>query len=939
MAMYDEYVAVLEEQRLLYGPMTLVLYQVGTFWEILDCDQHTGCDVPVVASILNIQVTRRNKNILEVSRTNNSLAGFNVCSLSKYLPLLVAALYTVVLVSEVPQSGKATVTRQITRVVSKGTWMEDPAPCKAASQRIACLHMQGTVGQAVTGCGFASLDLRTGRCEAFEILENQDMKTQVFEDLCSHVASLHVVELLITGDKCLDDVSRLRVAGILHNNAGKQSIMNRSAIQDLILRKAYPETGFLTAAEFIGLERSPLALTAFVTLVDFTHRHDETIVRNLPVPTSRSSTASHVLMSPTSLQDLDILHETDNTGLCTILNTCLTGMGRRLFHERLTRPINDVCKLRARYDQVEAMMQCCHSVRAELKGTGDIERSWRRITSYVSPRNVSADVVALRVFLLKAVDAFNASHTSPSLHPSIAHIRTIINSINVIDDAGLITQGTFVDVDEARSLVASYAASKDDWMQQVLLQLGPLKAHLVKFAASDDPCAHATCTPKRFVEVEKVLGAELALVLDESPKCVRFTGLVLRNSAAGSANARLSLEIVIARRLRCLVDSWCGEHNATMVHISRSIAALDVYACIAADAIKNDMVRPSIQSPDEIAGDTSATGSRVLCESLRHPLAERINQHILYVPNDLTLSSEGMLLYGVNASGKSSLSKALALAVVMAQAGMFVACKRMDIRLFDLVLTRVASRDDIYRGRSTFMVELMELRDILKRANARTLVVGDELCSGTESASAISIVGAVCLHLVAVKSCFILATHLHELSRLSHTRDDAHIKIFHLGVTYDLVKDVLIYDRKILIGPGKALYGLEVARSMHMPLDFMEKAHEIRREILGINHSIVNTKRSHFNSKVFVDVCGACGAPAQETHHIVPQRLANASGQVSLSPMGASFHKDAAHNLVPLCQKCHLNVHASVLTLHGYVASSRGVRLSGEGLDDAKSSR
>lgn len=938
MTLYDEYVAVVREQRELYGPMTVVLFEVGTFWEILDCDQHLGCDVPTVAALLNIQATRRNKGILQISRSNNSLAGFNTTSLQKYLPVLVAALYTVVLVSEVfaPVKGKkdAVIGRRVSRIVSKGTWVDDPES-RVASQRIACMYMQYS-GERLVGCGFASLDLRTGRCDAVELGSSDVFDGNlVFDTLAARVAGLDVAEILVIGDRCREDLARLNVSGTIHDLSGTAlgSGFEKPAFQDLLLRKAYLDTGFLTAAEFVGLERSALALTAFVGLLDFTHRHDETILCNLPVPVTDTffgAWQGPVSLSPTTLRDLDVLPTGARVGLAGLLNGCVTPMGQRTFHERLTCPIIDVLELTSRYDAVDSMAAVCGQVRSDLRGTHDVERCWRRLTSSVAAKTGSVDVLHIRGSLLRIQEAI--SHclcmglgTGPGLKDGaerLDDLDAVLQSLAVIDEDGHIQDGVFADVDAARELVRSYACAASTWMESVLVKLGPARAHLVRPGTTDEPCAHATCTVKRFVEVRKVLGEELAVVIDETTSRTRFTGAAVQHSAADCTKSRLELDLTVARRWGELVSEWCVKHNGPLSRIVNTTAEMDVSASIAQDAKEHHMVRPSV-------GSDSNGGSMVTCDGLRHPLAERVQRDTMYVPNNLKLQGgAGVLLYGVNASGKSSLSKALALAVVMAQAGMFVACSAMTFVPFHRVQTRMATRDDIYRGRSTFMVELMELRDILHRADAHTLVVGDELCSGTESASAISIVGAVCLHLVKAQSCFVLATHLHELSRLPQTCSNAAIRIYHLGVRYDPDSDALIYDRTLLDGPGKALYGLEVARSMHMPAEFMSKAHEIRRQVLGVAHDLACGKTSRFNSSVYVDVCGLCGkCPAQETHHIVPQRLADAGGHISLSHT-ATFHKDIAHNLVPLCHRCHLDVHSSRAVIHGYIATSQGVRLS-----------
>ncbi len=278
---------------------------------------------------------------------------------------------------------------------------------------------------------------------------------------------------------------------------------------------------------------------------------------------------------------------------------------------------------------------------------------------------------------------------------------------------------------------------------------------------------------------------------------------------------------------------------------------------------------------------------------------ERINADLKYVPNDIVLDQKGLLLFGVNAAGKSSILKSIALAVYMAHAGMFVAAGEFELTPMEHLFTRMSSQDNIYEGKSTFVSELFELRKILKAANSKTLVVGDEMCNSTESSSAVSIVGATIKILKERKSLFAFATHLHEISKVDVVHD---VNICHMGVKYR--DGILVYDRVLQEGQGEMLYGLEVAKAMDLGPSFMSIAMGIRRQVLDIQESLVNTRRSKYNKKVYVDVCQSCKVkPAQEVHHMIPQRMADAHGRIG------HMNKNASHNLVPLCSDCHDMIH------------------------------
>ena len=182
----------------------------------------------------------------------------------------------------------------------------------------------------------------------------------------------------------------------------------------------------------------------------------------------------------------------------------------------------------------------------------------------------------------------------------------------------------------------------------------------------------------------------------------------------------------------------------------------------------------------------SSGKSYIMAKELRHPIIERLDQSTIYIPNDISIGNNdeitqnGMLLSGTNASGKSSLMKAVGLNIIMAQAGFFVAASEFTYHPYQRLMTRILNADNIFRGESSFAVEMGELRGILKRADCNSLVLGDELCSGTENTSAQSIFASSVIHLNKRDCSFIFATHLHQLTSMPEIMELARVKSFHL---------------------------------------------------------------------------------------------------------------------------------------------------------------
>jgi len=271
----------------------------------------------------------------------------------------------------------------------------------------------------------------------------------------------------------------------------------------------------------------------------------------------------------------------------------------------------------------------------------------------------------------------------------------------------------------------------------------------------------------------------------------------------------------------------------------------------------------------------------------------------------------------MNASGKSTLMKATGLCVLLAQAGCFVPAKTMTLAPFQAVYTRILNQDNLFAGLSSFAVEMSELRDILRNANEHTLVLGDELCSGTESTSAQALVASGIQWLSKRQSNFIFATHLHDLP--THLEVEAlGVNVWHLHVDYDPITKKLVYDRSLRPGNGSSLYGLEVARAMDLPFEFMEQAVRFRQTITSSTTQEL-AKASAWNSQVVRRICEVCGKAAHlEVHHL--QARATATHE----RLENGTHMNDKRNLVVICQACHDAVHADKLDIQGQVMTSNG---------------
>jgi DNA mismatch repair protein MutS len=333
--------------------------------------------------------------------------------------------------------------------------------------------------------------------------------------------------------------------------------------------------------------------------------------------------------------------------------------------------------------------------------------------------------------------------------------------------------------------------------------------------------------------------------------------------------------------------------------IAKFIAKLDMVVAKAYIAREYKYCKPEISISNE--------KSFIDCQGLRHVLVEHLNLKELYVENDVILDEkkQGFLLYGTNSAGKTTLIRALGISVIMAQAGLFVPCSKFLFKPYTAIYSRILNNDNLFAGLSSFAVEMSEIRMIIKNCDENTLILGDEICSGTESHSATSIFTATLLEIYERKSNFIFATHLHEIGKWEEITNMKRLSLKHLSVKFDRELNKLVYNRELQNSIGSTSYGIEVAKSLHLENSFIEKAYEIRsRHFPETALGDLNLKTSRYNVQKIRGKCEICNDESQEVHHKLEQHKADVNGYIG------SIHKNNVRNLMNLCVRCHDNIHS-----------------------------
>jgi DNA mismatch repair protein MutS len=374
------------------------------------------------------------------------------------------------------------------------------------------------------------------------------------------------------------------------------------------------------------------------------------------------------------------------------------------------------------------------------------------------------------------------------------------------------------------------------------------------------------------------------------------------------------------------------------------VGECDIIQCCVYNANKYNHSRPKINS--------NAETSFFRAKKIRHPLVEVINPNG-YISNDLELGvgteQSGILLYGPNAAGKSTLSKAIGINIIMAQAGMYVPASEFEFKPYNYIFTRIKNNDNLHAGLSSFQVEMRELKVIMDYCDENSIVLGDEILNSTNSLDATAIMSSALISLHNRGCQFMFATHLHFLTQLDKVVELKRLKMYHMGIKQSVDNPgEIIYERKIRPGSGPKSYAILISKNMNLDNEFIDMAFSIRRDIeegrclrvsgtLEGESELIQWDKSKYNREKIVDRCQVCSKDAEDVHHISEQNCANSvNGYITTD--SDSFHKNRLNNLVSLCKECHQAVHSvpQRLEINGYQELSSGWRLDYNWVNDVK---
>ena len=912
MSLIKEYKAKNKSLQEKYGDKSVVLMMVGSFYEIYSDDFN---NVSQITNILNILLTRKNKK-KPVGGSNPYMCGFPCHSLSRNVSKLLSNNYTVAIYDQFEENG--TISRQQINILSPSTYIDEEI---TPNNQLCCILLEEYVcpmlHKKIYSGYFSLIDLSTGRNKIAEYYDSADNIELVRNELLKNLINYNPCEVLLISADCplKTEIVKECNGKMLHHRITPKEYTDVN-YQISFLEKIFGTDKFVNIIEKLGLDKYGTLLVCYLHLLQFAYEHDIHIVEQIQQPVFIYND-SEMHMNTDCFFELNLFDSREKSSLFSVSNYTCTAMGKRLLIDRLTHPLIDTSILNARYELIEKCFEHFELYRKKLRDISDLEKKYRKIvTQKISPKELALlnnSYKAVLWFLEHdTLFAVINSHDKKFKKFYDDYITTF--NLSEMANADVSFEKTFIHpgIHEKLDICNSKVENIDSIFEQVsnnLTELGEGKAQ-VKICDVNEEISFTTT--KRCWEHISKKTFKFRIDYKHSPKplvCVLSDFVIIKkNQNVVKVSSDLIKKLyqirktnvekvqkytnkIFTKKMKKYKEVW-GE---TFIWVNKYISEIDFTTNAAYIAQKYAYHKPEIRKSDS---------SFIEAKLLRHPIIERIHDNEFYTPNDVSLGKKktGMLLYGLNSSGKSSLLRSIGCNTILAQAGMYTASEKFIYSPFKKILTKISSSDNIFKGQSTFIAEMQELKNILTNCDSNTLVLCDELTAGTETNSATGIVAGAISCLLEMKVPFLFTTHLHGITKFSEIVEDKTLQISHFKILFK--NGDFLYDRKLRDGSGDDIYGIEIANAMGLDKNFIKKAFYFRQKHLGRDTTLLQNKKSRYNSKVFVDRCSLCGKQDRlDTHHIHHQKDADTNNII------LHFPKNIKHNLLVVCKSCHQKIH------------------------------
>ncbi|MFC3927023.1 DNA mismatch repair protein MutS [Streptococcus caprae] len=760
-------------------PDAFLLFRMGDFYELF------YDDAVKAAQILEISLTSRNKN----AENPIPMAGVPYHSAQQYIDVLVELGHKVAIAEQMedPKQAVGVVKREVVQVITPGTAVDSTRPDTSNNFLVA-------VDRAGEAFGLAYMDLSTGEFYATNLSD--------FATVRSEMLNLKAKEIVI-GFELTEEEEE-----ILTKQMNLLLSYEHDSRQDV---------------QLIGLGFSTLEVSAAEKLLQYVHRTQKRELSHLQ-KLVHYEIKDYLQMTYATKSSLDLLENARTSkkhgSLFWLLDETKTAMGTRLLRTWIDRPLVSLEAIAERQEVIQTFLNQFFE-RADLtdslKGVYDIERLASRVSfGKANPK----DLIQLGHTLARVphIKAILESFESPALVTLIDQLDTLpelellIRSAIDPEAPATITDGNIIRTgfDEQLDTYRQVMREGTTWIAEIEAnerQASGINNLKIDYNKKDGYYFHVTNSqlanvPDHFFRKATLKNSERY----GTAELAKIEGQMLEAREESS-----NLEYSIFMRVREKVESYIDRIQA----LAKGLATVDVLQSLAVVAETNHYVRPTFVSDGHLA-----------IVNGRHAVVEKVMGAQVYIPNSISFE-EGQsiqLITGPNMSGKSTYMRQLALTAIMAQMGSYVPAESCELPLFDAIYTRIGAADDLISGQSTFMVEMMEANQAIKRATDQSLILFDELGRGTATYDGMALAQSIIEYIhdkVGAKTLF--ATHYHELTELS-TKLTSLVNL-HVST---LEKDGQVtFLHKIAPGPADKSYGIHVAKIAGLPEDLLSRADHI----------------------------------------------------------------------------------------------------------------
>lgn len=943
-----DYLQITNEYKEKYGEKVVLLMQVGAFFEIYGLKDNEGnigsSQILDICSICQLNFSEK-KSLYDKKQV--IMAGFRDYSIDKFIPKIIDSGYTAVVY--IQEKKNTNIIRKLDGIYSPGTYLSNEyTKSNNITNNIMCVWIDKIKQnyQEKIIYGISIINIFTGKSYIFEHEVQYLLNPTTFDELERAVSVFSPSELIFISpfenniNKTIFNFIGVNNISIhtLNINDKNEKIENCSKQTYIhhILSKFFDEECKNQCQEF---NLYTIACQSFCYLLDFIQEHNSGLVKKIGLPIF-NNTSTRTILANHTLKQLNIIDDNQYHGslssVLNFLNKCNYSGGKRLFKNQLTNPCFDENWLNNEYRKIDIFdknkVDC---LRIMLSSLPDMEKILRQmLIRKIYPFHIwqlynSLNIIQTIFENIDNDEIYDYLTNNKNIEENINKIKHFIDENFIIDDCkkiqtlqsfeiNFIKKGVSHELDkliedqnENEEMFDGIHALFNNYMRTnekdadtefvkkhqteksgTTLQLTKKRASTLKTILSKQKIQEIQILNKTFL-LSEVKMSSASTSCDE----INFPLLtnITKNRIKLQEKINYIISVIFNELLEKIEEQWLTKIEDLCYFASKT----DVLVNKVYIANKYNYCKPEI--------DTSSKKSFVKAKQLKHCLIEHLQTNETYVTNDIHLGcndQNGILLYGTNAVGKTSLIRALGIAVIMAQAGMYVPCSHFLYKPYSAIYSRILGNDNLFKGLSTFAVEISELRVILRMANQHSLILGDEVCSGTETESALSIFVTSLMKIYENNSSFIFATHFHEILNYNEIKQLELLKIYHMHVHFDRENDCLIYDRKLKLGAGTRMYGLEVCKSLYLENDFLDKAYELRNKYFPENRGELSNKKCIYNAKKINSICEMCNTKiSSETHHLFPQKDAQSNGYIE------NFHKNSPGNLASLCEECHLKIH------------------------------